>query len=272
MLRRTARHLAERGSPSPRLDADLLLAHALGIDRLQLYTEHDRPLTSAELAAARELVRRRARREPMAYILGRRAFRELDLEVTPEVLVPRPETEILVEWARESAAPGAAVLDWGTGSGAVAIALATERPDLRVTAVDVSPAALAVAARNAAAASADVEFVLSDGFRALTGRAFDVVAANPPYLSRADLAAAPAELAFEPHGALVGGEHGLEVVHRIIGEAPGHLRSEGFLLCEVGDRQAPAVEAHLLSAGWTDVSTRADLSGTPRVVGGRRPL
>jgi len=270
VLRRTARHLAERGSPSPRLDADLLLGHALGIDRLGVYTEHDRPLTPAELAAARDLVRRRARREPMAYILGRRAFRRLDLEVSPDVLVPRPETETLVEWALEAAPPGAAVLDWGTGSGAIAVALATERPDLRVTAVDASAAAVAVARRNAEAAAAAVETLVSDGFGALAGRRFDLVAANPPYLSDAELAAAPPELRFEPPGALAAGPRGDEVILRIISEAPGYLTAGATLLCEVGDGQAAGVAGTLRGAGYADVGTRRDLAGVERVVGARR--
>ena len=136
VVRRTAQYFVNAGSPSPRLDADLVIAHALGMTRLQLYMEFDRPLSTAELAAARELVARRGRREPLAYIVGRRAFRRLELDVSPSVLVPRPETEILVEWALEAAGPDAAVLDWGTGSGAIALALADERPDLVISAID----------------------------------------------------------------------------------------------------------------------------------------
>jgi release factor glutamine methyltransferase len=270
VLRRTARHLAERGSPSPRLDADLLLAHALGLQRIELYTAHDRPLTPPELAAARELVRRRARREPMAYILGRRAFRRLELEVTPDVLVPRPETETLVEWALEEAPHGVAVLDWGTGSGAIALALATERPDLRVTGADVSGAALSVARRNAAASGAEVELVASDGFAGLAGRRFGLIAANPPYLSDAQLAQAPPELRFEPAGALTAGPRGDEMIHRIISQAPGYLTPGGTLLIEVGDGQAAGVEESLRRAGWSGVAARCDLAGVQRVVRARR--
>jgi release factor glutamine methyltransferase len=154
VLRRSTAYLAERGAPAARLDADLLLAHALGIDRLRLYTDSERPLTPAELARARELLARRGRREPLAYVTGERAFRRLRLAVGPGVLVPRPETEVLVEWALEVAPPGGTALDWGTGSGAIALALADEGRSLRVTALDRAPAALERARANAAATPA----------------------------------------------------------------------------------------------------------------------
>lgn len=271
VLRRSAAYLAERGSPSPRLDADLLLAHALGVERLRLYTDSERPLTPAELARARELLGRRGRREPLAYLTGERAFRRLRLRVGPEVLVPRPETELLVEWALELAAPGAAVLDWGTGSGAVALALADEGPGLRVTAVDRSPDALACAQANGERLGVGpVEWLASEGFAALAGRRFDVVVANPPYLSPDDLAAAPPELRFEPRGALVAGPTGMEDIRAIAREAPAHLEPGGWLLMEVGDGQAAAAEEALAAAGLAEVGHRSDLAGTPRVVGGRR--
>ena len=221
ILRRSTAYLREKGSSSPRLDADLLLAHALGVERLRLYTDSERPLTAAELARARDLVGRRARREPVAYVLGERAFRRLRLGVGPGVLVPRPETEILVEWALAVAPDGGSVLDWGTGSGAIALALADEGAGLRVTAIDRSEEALRRAGANGErCAGAEVEWLLSDGFAAVPGRRFDVIAANPPYLSPADLAAAPPELRFEPEGALVAGPTGLEAVEGIAREAP----------------------------------------------------
>lgn len=268
VLRRTAAYLAERGSPSPRLDADLLLGEALGMDRMRLYLEHDRPLTEAELAAARALVSRRARREPMAYILGRRAFRGLELAVGPDVLVPRPDTETLVEWAVAVAPHGARVLDWGTGSGAIALALADERPDLAVTAVDVSPGALRVAASNATANGLTVEILESDGFAALTGRRFALIAANPPYLSDAELEAADPELAFEPRGALTAGPAGDECIARLAAEAPAHLEPAGWLLCEIGMGQGARATELLEAAGFTAVEVRRDLAGLDRVVGG----
>jgi len=273
VLRRSAAYLAERGSPSARLDADLLLAHALGVDRLRLYTDSERPLTPPELARARELLARRGRREPMAYVTGQRGFRRLRLGVGPEVLVPRPETEILVEWALEVAPAGGTALDWGTGSGAIALALADEGERLRVTALERSEPALARARANAAAVAAGhaVEWLLSDGFAAAAGRRFDVIVANPPYLSEADLAAAPPELAFEPVEALVSGPTGMEAIEAIARDAPSHLEPGGWLLIEVGDGQAPAAEAALAAAGLVALGRRADLRGADRVVGGRGP-
>ena len=271
VLRRTAAYLAERGSSSPRLDADLLLGEALKMDRMRLYLEHDRPLTEPELAAARALVARRARREPMAYILGRRGFRGLELAVGPDVLVPRPDTETLVEWAVEVAPHGAEVLDWGTGSGAIALALADERPDLGVVALDVSPRAVAVAASNATANGLTVTVLESDGFAAVTGRRFGLVAANPPYLSDAELEAAEPELAFEPRGALTSGPAGDEAIARLAAEAPVHLAPGGWLLCEIGAGQSARAQELFRASGLVDVSTRRDLAGIERVVGGRTP-
>lgn len=271
ILRRSTAYLREKGSASPRLDADLLLAHALGLERLQLYTDSERPLTPDELARARELVARRARREPVAYLVGERAFRRLRLGVGPEVLVPRPETEVLVEWALAVAPEGGTVLDWGTGSGAIALALADEGPGLRVTALDRSAEALERARANLARCpGAEVEWLLSDGFAAVAGRRFDLIAANPPYLSSGDLAAAPPELAFEPEGALVSGPTGLEAVERIAREAPAHLEPGGWVLIEVGEGQAPAAEDLLRAAGLGEVGHRDDLAGIARTVGGRR--
>lgn len=241
------------------------------MDRLGVYLQHDRPLEEPEVDAVRELVRRRARREPMAYIAGHRAFRRLELAVTPDVLVPRPETELLAEWAMEVAPTDGTVLDWGTGSGALALSMAQERPDLRVTAVDISEAALQVARGNAAAAALGVEFIASDGFSALAGRTFDVIVANPPYLSEADLEAAPEELGFEPRGALVSGPTGFEVLERLAADAPTHLESGGWLLTELGMGQAPRVAGMWEAAGLVDVEVRADLAGIDRMVGGRRP-
>jgi release factor glutamine methyltransferase len=268
VLRRATDHLAARGSPSARLDAEVLMAHALDVDRLALYTGHDRPLTADELAAYRSLVARRARREPVAYLTGRRAFRRLEVAVSPAVLVPRPETEVLVEWALEIAPRGGAALDWGTGSGAVALAIADERPDLRVTALERSPAALAVARANDPGGT--VEWLASDGFAAVAGRRFDVVAANPPYLAEGDLAAAEPELAFEPREALVAGATGFEALEALAREAPAHLELGGWLLAEVGVGQSREVERRFRAAGLVEVGSRADLAGTPRVVGGRR--
>ena len=268
MLRRAAGYLADRGCDTPRLDAELLLADALGVERLALYTDHDRPLTAGETDAYRERIARRAKREPVAYILGRRGFRRLELGVGPDVLVPRPETELLVEWVVEAAPQGGAVLDWGTGSGAIALAVADERPELSVTGADRSAAALAVARCNDPAGT--VEWVVSDGFGALAERFFDVVAANPPYLTDAELAAAPPELRFEPAGALASGPTGYEALDRIAADTPAHLAPGGWLICEVGAGQADAFAATLAAGGYTEVAVRPDLAGIGRAVGGRR--
>jgi release factor glutamine methyltransferase len=272
VLRRSAGYLGERGSSSPRLDADLLLAHALGVDRLTLYTDHERPLTPPELAAMRALIGRRGKREPLAHLVGTRAFRRLTLAVSPQVLVPRPETELLVEWALELLRPGARVADWGTGSGAVALALADEGPEgVAVTALERSPAALAVARANAALVAAEVEWLESDGFAAVAGRRFDLVVANPPYLSQAELDAAPPELTYEPRDALVAGPLGTEALARLAAEAPAHLEPGAWLLSEIGAGQGEAAAAIWREAGFADVEVRPDLAGLPRVVGGTVP-
>jgi release factor glutamine methyltransferase len=266
---RTAKYFAGTGSPSPRLDADLVIGHVLGIARIEVYAQYDRPLTSAELDAARALVARRGRREPVAYITGRRGFRRIDVEVTPDVLIPRPETEMLVEWIIEVAPEGATVLDWGTGSGAVALALSDERPDLVVTAIDRSADALAVARGNGVRLGLEVEWVPSDGFAALAGRRFDLIAANPPYLSEKDLAAAPPELAYEPRGALVAGPRGDEVIARLAAEAGGYLAPGGALIVEIGEGQADTTVALLTDGGFRSVEVRTDLAGIARTVLGR---
>jgi release factor glutamine methyltransferase len=191
--------------------------------------------------------------------------------VGPEVLVPRPETELLVEWALEVAPAGGSVLDWGTGSGAVALALADEGERLRITALDRSRAALARAVANAGAVAGGegVEWLVSEGFAGVAGRRFDVIAANPPYLSEAELAAAPPELAFEPAAALSSGPTGLEAIEAIAAAAPGHLEPGGWLLVEVGAGQAAAGEAALAAAGLREVGHRDDLAGIARVIGAR---
>jgi len=186
------------------------------------------------------------------------------------VLVPRPETELLVEWALEVAPDGGSALDWGTGSGAIALALADEGPHLRVTALDRSEDALRTARANAETVDgASVEWLLSDGFAAVAGRRFDVIAANPPYLSPEDLEQAPPELRFEPEGALVSGPTGREAIARIAAEAPAHLEPGGWLLMEVGDGQAAEAQGLLTAAGLVDAGHRDDLAGVARVVGAR---
>jgi release factor glutamine methyltransferase len=271
VVRRTTAYLAARGSGSPRLDAELIVAHVLGVERLALYTDGERPLVPAELDAMRPLVARRGRGEPVAQLTGRRAFRRLVIAVTPDVLVPRPETELLVEWALEVVGPGDAVVDWGTGSGAVALALAQEGEGLDVTALERSAAALEVARANGARLGLDVTWLLSDGLAALGGRRVRAVVANPPYLSEAELAAAPPDLGFEPREALLAGPSGLEALEGLAAEAPAHLEPGGWLIAEIGPGQADAAAALWRGAGLVGVEVRRDLAGLPRAVGGAAP-
>lgn len=272
VLRWTTGYLQEKGCPTPRLDAEVLLAHALGIDRVRLYVEYERPLSEAELARFRELVRRRAAREPVACIRGFKEFWSLTFEVNPAVLIPRPETELLVEEAlriaRGLVAPR--VVDVGTGSGAVAVVLARElgRP---VMATDSSPAALEVARRNAAQHAAQVELLLADLLSPFREGAFDLVVSNPPYVPSGEFATAPPELSFEPRSALDGGADGLDIVRALVQQAARVLAPGGWLLVEVGMGQAPEAAALMEAAGFAEVGRVRDLAGIERVVTGHRP-
>jgi release factor glutamine methyltransferase len=252
------------GSDTPRLDAELLLAHALGVQRSALFMDPRREVTGEATRTFRELVRRRSvGREPVAYLIGRRGFRHIDLHVDARVLVPRPETEDLVEVALGLPA-GARVADVGTGSGAVALALKHERPDLDVVATDVSEDALDVARANAARLRLDVTFVngdLLDGVGPV-----DAVLSNPPYVARGDTVAP--EVEHEPRLALDGGTDGLDVIRRLV--AAVAAAAAATLALEVGLGQAEAVAA-LLAPHWAQVETRADLAGIPRVVLGWNP-
>jgi release factor glutamine methyltransferase len=272
VLRRSTEYLRERGSPTPRLDTELLLAHALGLERIELYTQFDRPLTDSELAACRELVRRRGHREPVAYIVGSWGFHRIDLEVDSRVLVPRPETEILVDrcLALLEGVERPAVLDVGTGSGAIALAIAGERPDAVITACDVSADALAVAAANATRLGLGVELVRSDLFEQLAGRRFHLIASNPPYVAEGELAGLEPEVAVhEPRLATVAGPDGLEVYRRLLPAAAGHLEPGGTLVLECGAGQAGWVEGELARLGYGDSKVERDLAGIERVVEAR---
>lgn len=242
----TTRYLARYGMTQPRLDAELLLCHTLGVRRLDLYLQHDRTLAPAESERFKERVRRRAAREPVQYILEEAPFRHLTLRVTPDVLIPRPETERLVdevlEWVAAKANPFPRLLDVGTGSGAIALACLQEIPGASAVGVDVSEAALALAAWNAAAAGlADrLELRRGDLFEPLQAdERFDVVSANLPYVAADEYQTLPAEVRrFEPEAALFGGSTGTEVTARLIAGAPERLISGGLLICEISPPQA----------------------------------
>jgi release factor glutamine methyltransferase len=244
------------GSETARLDAELLLAHALGLDRAALFADPDRAVEGPAVRVFQELVRRRAvAHEPIAYLVGRRAFRHIELEVDARVLIPRPETEHVVEAAVELAPRGARVVDVGTGSGAIALALKHERPDLRVTGSDVSADALAVAHANGERLGLEVEWVLAD---LLPPGDWDVVVSNPPYV--ADGARLPADVEHEPPHALRAGPEGLDVLRRLVEvQVP-------LLIAEIGAGQAPAVVVEAERAGCARTEVRPDLAGIERVV------
>jgi release factor glutamine methyltransferase len=276
-----AAYLKKHGVESPRSAAEILLAHALRTDRVQLYMHHDQPLEKGELAAFKELIRRRVRREPVAYIVGRKGFWTLDLAVGPEVLIPRPETECLVEAAlavlgKVPERRCARVLDLGTGSGAVVLALAAEAGRHWYFASDVSIAAVAIARRNAHAVGVGgrVEFFAADWFCALKpgGEPFDVIVSNPPYVARSALAELQPEIVrHEPHLALDGGRDGLKSYRAIIGTAGSHLVSDGVLLLEIGSDQREAVQRIAAQVGgYDDVHCVKDYAGHDRVVALRK--
>jgi release factor glutamine methyltransferase len=273
VLRLSTAHLERHGSPTARLDAELLLGHALGLGRVELYTGFERPLSEAELSDCRELIGRRAKREPVAYILGRWGFRGLDLDVDPRVLVPRPETELVVDrcLALLDGVTAPDVLDLGTGSGAIALALASELPEARVSGCDVSEDALDVARGNGERLGIGVEWIRSDLFSGLDGRRFRLVVSNPPYVAEAELAGLDPEVRdWEPRGATVAGATGLEVIERIAAEARIALDPGGALVLEIGAGQAGAVAALLEGAGLADVGCQRDHAGIQRIVWGRR--
>ena len=256
-----------------RAEAEILLAHALARPRAWLYAHASDPLEPRAAAHFEALLAARRRGEPVAYLTGRREFWSLALEVGPAVLVPRPETELLVELALQKLPPGsrARVLDLGTGSGAIALALAHERPQAQLTAVDASAPALALAQRNAARLGlSNLRFLRSDWFSALAGEVFDLVVANPPYLADDDPHLRDGDLRFEPALALSCGPRGDEALAAIAAAAPVHLQAEGWLLLEHGQAQGEAVRALLARAGFASVQSWRDLEGRERVSGGRR--
>ncbi len=253
------------------VDRRILLCHALGIGRTALITQADRVLTNDEAERVSALIQRRLDGEPVAYITGRREFYGLAFTVAPGVLIPRPETELLVELALARLPPRARVLDMGTGSGAIAVAIAHARPDAQVTALDVSPAALAIARRNAELNGVAVRWFQSDWFTAVAGETFDMIVSNPPYIAAGDRHLSEGDLRFEPAGALTDGADGLSALRTIIAGAPAHLAPQGWLLMEHGYDQSDAVQALLTGRSYTDVQSWHDLAGIARVTGGRTP-
>ena len=268
VLKLSTGFLAERGIGTPRLDAEFVLAHALGLARLDLYLEHDRQLTKAELDRCRSLVERRASREPLAYVLGEWGFRELTLRCDSRALVPRPETEVLVDRALAllDGVERPEVLDVGTGTGAVALSLALERPDSRVAALDISAGALALARENAQATRLEVTLLEGDFRAGLPDGPYDLVVSNPPYVRPDEIETLEPEVReWEPREALVSEDGPAEVARAAV---PA-LKPGGALALEVGDGQAPEVAAALESLGYRGVTITADLNGRQRIVEGR---
>jgi release factor glutamine methyltransferase len=265
-------------SATPRLDAEILLGEVGGLPRQRILAHPERAMTAVERRRFEAAIARRAAGEPLAYITGVREFWSLALAVSPRVLVPRPETELLVEVGLELLRNRnrARVVDLGTGSGAIALALLAARPDLGVTAVDSEPEALAVASANAAALGLDVGFVRSDWFSNLADERFDLAVCNPPYVRTGDPHFA-GTLRFEPRRALDGGRDGLDAYRAVLGSAATHLRPGGRLVFEHGHDQREALTALAGRHGFRVVDARADLAGHPRVVvvavaGGRPPV
>jgi release factor glutamine methyltransferase len=274
VIRWTAARFSERGLATPRLDAELIVAHVLALPRVQLYVQFDRPLSATELPDIRALIKRRQAGESVAYLVGKKEFWGFELAVDARVLVPRPDTETLVEEARErlEGLEAPRVADVGTGSGALAVTLAKLRPDAVVFASDVSAAALEVARGNAERLGAAVTFVEGDLAAPLAEHApFALIVANLPYIPSAALAALPPEVRVEPMLALDGGDDGLHLVRRLVEAAPALLASGGMLALEIGAGQAQATAALLTAAGFIDVRARPDLAGIERVVAGRKP-
>lgn len=280
VVRWAADDFRTRGIESPRLEAELLLAHALGTDRMRIIVEPERGLSDGELGRYRELIQRRRKGEPVAYLRGEKEFYGRMFRVDGRVLVPRPDTELLVDTALKRTATrsmGVRYLDLCTGSGCVAISLARERPASKVFAVDSSADALAVARDNGVrlGAAFQVAWLLGDLFAPLAPFApivFDLVVANPPYIPEGEIASLSLDIrGFEPRLALSGGADGLDVIRRIVAGAPRFLRSSGVLAMEVGMGQALEVRALYEGAGFTDVAIDKDYGGHDRVVSGTLP-
>jgi release factor glutamine methyltransferase len=274
LLGRSREYLERNGVPSPKLDAEYLLAHVLAVPRLELYLDHDRALEPAEVDSLRELVRRRGKREPLAYVLGSWSFYGLELRCDARALVPRPETEVLVDrcLAVLAEAPEPCIVDVGTGTGAIALAIAARLPGASVTAVDLSPEALALAAENAALNElADrVELLQGDLLAPVAGRRFDLVASSPPYVAVGE-SVDPEVADFEPALAVYADDGGRAIHDRLATAALSALQPGGHLVVEVAEGQAPWLAEHLAGLGYGAIAVTRDLRGVERVVEAQLP-
>jgi release factor glutamine methyltransferase len=258
-------------TPLDRHEARILVMHALHLSRAQLITQSNRSLTANEAQSISQLFQRRIAGEPIAYIIGEREFYGLSFIVTRDVLIPRPDTELLVELALERLPRDGSLLDMGTGSGAIAIAVARTRADAKITALDQSPAALAVAQHNAMRHKVNVQLLHSDWYEAVPANTFDVIAANPPYIREGDVHLKQGDLRFEPISALTDHADGMSALRVITSDASRHLAADGWLLMEHGYDQAAAVRALLADHGFQAVQSWRDIAGIERVSGGKLP-
>ena len=277
LLRWTQGYFERQGIESARLDAECLLAHALGLERLRVYIDFDQPVEPAERARFRALVQRRAvERVPVSHLLGSREFWSMPLRVTPEVLTPRPETETLVTAALDrfpDPSGSFTVVDLGTGSGAVALAVARERPESVITATDSSQKALSIAQENAEALGmrGRIRFLQGNWLEAVNGEKFNLLLANPPYVAQRERHRLPPELSHEPEQALFAGADGLDALRVLVEEGPRALRPGGAIALGSAPQPANWVAGALENSGLVDVATHRDLAGRPRVVSGRCP-
>ena len=277
LLRWTTKHFSEQGLETPRLDAELLLAHALGLERLTLYLQFDKPVQSSERAAFRELIRRRvSERVPISLLLGEREFWSRSFRVTEDVLTPRPDTETLVEAAleviRQASPRSCRVLDLGTGSGAIGISLAAECSEAQVTATDICPKALQIAQMNAdeLQVSENIRFLLGDLFGPIGTETFDLIVSNPPYLARSKAGGLAPELSHEPEQALFGGSDGYAVLRPFAAGVGERLEPGGWVGVEIDPGQADVVAGWFAEAGLCEIDILNDLAGRPRVVSARK--
>lgn len=266
----TSSFLLERGVENARLEAEWMLCAATGLERIGLYLNFDKPLSEIELAGYRSMVARRGRREPLQHILGSQEFDGLEFIVTPSVLIPRHDTELLVTTAAEKSPACGSLLDIGTGSGCIAISLAKRLPTATVTATDISPDALTVARQNARQHNVVVKFLLGSFYQPVAGCRFDLILSNPPYIPTAEIETLQPEVKnHDPRLALDGGADGLDAYRQLIKDGPEHLNAGGWLLLEAGAGQGGELSRLLIERGFDDILSLQDNAGHQRVLGGR---